>query len=301
MSHPLFRNFVKLASFLIIVGIFAYIYLFVQNNKEVQNPDKKEYQLALARATNWMVANKETLLQDNNAILWWFISEAAKASNNTQLQNLTNEYVNRSLPPTSCWRYYFSPYAGVPIDPTTLFHLPPYNIFFVYGLSCNQELGQLDVIKRQLEPNFCRWSRPLVSPCTTHQLMGLNFMQLRGCGDGKQVDNLIRDLQDQVIRQLTIDPRVGDVFIQRAMMLLVTGAGERVKPIWLRQILNAQTPDGSWETFDRLFPVGGSRYFGFSYFFFDIRKHQPNFHTTSQAIYVMSLMAGDHKKMVTPF
>ncbi len=271
-----------------------YGYLLAQNNKEALLPPLHQYQASYDRAVSWALNNKREILSINNPILWWFLNESAKNTENTEIEGLVDEYLNTIMPSESIWRYYFDASYHISVDVVTLLPLPAYNLHFVYGLTCLEELREMDIIQKQLEPDFCRWS-PIVSSCTTHQLMGMHFMKERKCGDANEVDRVMSDLYDQIERQLVLDPRVGDVYIQRAMMLMATGQVERVKPIWINLILNAQSDDGSWESFHPLFPVGRTQYLGFGYTFPDIRKYTPSFHTTAQAIYFISLLIKEHK------
>lgn len=290
MFKTIFYKILKVIIFFVIIGVLFYGYLLFQNNKKVKPPNNVQYREALFQGITWLENNKSEVIKIDNAILWWFLSESVKLTDNNRLRTLVDEYLNSTLDPHSIWNYYFKPNLIMHFDSENLFHFPAYNLFFIYSLTCNDELGQLDVIKNQLEPNFCQWS-PIVSPCTTHQLMGLNFMRLRHCGDQNAIDNITLDLQKQIERQLTIDPRVGDVYIQRVLMMVATGAMQHIKPVWLKRILEAQGADGSWQSFHPLFPVGNSSFFGFSYFSLGIKEYQPNFHATAQAIYLLSLMS----------
>lgn len=271
------------------IGIILYAYLVYDNNRDIKEPSIQEYEQSLQKAINWVEKNQNEIIKENNSILWWFLSQSAKLTKNKSLESVVNKYLDQNKD-LGLWELYFNPYAYVRYDVNNLFNLPKYNLHFIYGLTCDKELAQMDVIKEQMDANFCRWS-PIFSACTTHQLMGFHFMKLYQCGDNTSYRDTVDNLNNQVVRQLLLDPRVSDVYIQRVMMLMLSGGEHLVKPIWLHQIINAQKSDGAWETFYPLLPPNGeSMRFGIAYKSLAIREYIPNFHTTSQAIYLLSLM-----------
>jgi hypothetical protein len=270
--------------------------LLYQNNRSVPLPDRTDLTNAYNKSVAWVIENQVELLQVDNSVLWKFLYESARITKDPELTKLAQTYIKERLHPRSPWRYYFDPYAAITIDPATMEHFPDYNLFILYGLSCSPALEALPLIQRQFSDDFCLWS-PIVSPCTTHQLIGVKFIQERQCDTLVAANELEVALLEDIERQLTIDPRMGDVYIQRAMMLMITGAYDTIKPVWIQRILDQQLADGSWTNFDPLFPVGGDRFFGFSYFFLDIREPKANFHTTAQAIYLMALSVASYSDM----
>ena len=164
-----------------------------------------------------------------------------------------------------------------------------YQKFFVYALTCDSDLGEENAIQEQLKINFCNW-RPYYSSCSTHQLAGIRLLQIKNCGDQKIYNQLSQQLSEIIKEQLTWDPRVGDVYIQRALMLVESGYKDRVKPVWLHNILQEQRSDGGWASFYNILPLYDDKYFGFSYKFINIRKPESGFLTTVQAIYLLSLL-----------
>ena len=275
-------------SFALLVVAVSYGYLLYVNNSEAPPPTKEQYQEAFNKAVHWAVENEVKLLAENNAMLWKFLDSSARLTSDHRLLSLVKKYRAKHVPRNSIWRGLFEPWWGAPLAVESFSNFPAYNLYFVYGLTCDKGIGELEVIHRQLDPQFCRFS-PLTSPCVTHQLMGALFHQKRMCGDTAPLPELISDLQGQIERQLILDPRVGDVYMQRVMMLMGSGARDRIKLVWLARILEAQADDGSWETFDSLFPVGGGKSFGFSYHSVAVRTHQANFHTTAQAMFVVAM------------
>ena len=91
----------------------------------------------------------------------------------------------------------------------------------------------------------------------THQLVEIRLLQRSECGDPAQLDDTVLQLQQRITRQLLLDPRVVDAYMQRVLMLVESGAGALAKPIWIWKLVDAQQPDGGWSTFEPLLPLGG--------------------------------------------
>lgn len=87
--------------------------------------------------------------------------------------------------------------------------------------------------------------------------MGARLVQRSRCLPSRALNQLVMALQERITRQLAWDPRIVDVYVQRVMMLAESGATHRIKPVWLRRVLEAELADGSWSGFHPLVPVGG--------------------------------------------
>ena len=273
-------------------GVYGYMYS--QNNKAADYPDKQAMTDSLNRSIDWIFNNQERLLNDNNPILWWFLEESAVMTENQRLYDLVQVYKKTPLPRNSVWHAYFdrnmaSTYSYVT---GTLDAIPDYNKMFIYGITCENDLGDEAFIQRQLIDDFCDWS-PFFSSCSTHQLMGVRFMQRNNCGDSTVTSALVATLVSDIEGQLRRDPRVGDVYIQRVLMLVDSGAKDRINPRWVHRIMENQMDDGSWANFDPLLKLSTDKYFGFSYKFIDIRTPEGSLHTTAQAIYLLSYLLSE--------
>jgi len=285
------KNIIAISISIAALMAILYVYLVYKNNIDIQPIDNITINKSLNKSINWLKNNKDHLIKEDNPILWWFIYESAKVLGDENLIEIVNEYREKTLGLNSTWNLYFDKNSNnFTYFYGSLSSLPNYNKLFVYGLSCNKELGEEDFIQMQLQSDFCNWS-PFYSSCSTHQLMGLRFIQRNNCIPGKSISDVSGAIASNIKNQLTWDPRVGDVYIQRALMLQESNSNHLIKPIWISNILNHQLEDGSWASFDPLISLGDSKYIGFSYKFIDIRKPESNFHTTSQAIYLLSLLA----------
>lgn len=267
----------------------SYLYLVYKNNLEIPEPSTEEIRYSLNKSINWVIQNQDELILIDNPALWWFINESATLTNNFKLASLVNKYRNTVLDKHSIWKGFFIKDTSFVYIIGSLDFLVDYQKFFIYGFTCDSELGEEQLIQDQLKLNYCNW-RPYYSSCTTHQLMGIRLLQSNHCGNPQQNQNLSDELSHIIEKQLTWDPRVGDVYIQRALMLVESGHQDKVKPVWIHNILHEQLDDGGWASFDRLIPLANNKYFGFNYKFVGINSPSSNFHTTAQAIYLLSLL-----------
>ena len=122
--------------------------------------------------------------------------------------------------------------------------------------------------------------------------MGIRLLQRKNCGDQILYQQLSDKLAKMIEGQLTWDPRVGDVYIQRALMLIESGHKNKVKNAWIQNILNEQRENGGWASFYKLFTFNDSTEIGFNYKLPGICTNpKANFHTTAQAIYLLSLIS----------
>ena len=285
-----------------ITPLIIYMILVFDNNKSTKPINHKEIENSLNQSIAWLAENREEALTQNSAILWWMIKRSSEITNNHRLLDIYNGYTNKYMDnnPYNAWRKLFIPHAQTKINPDSLNHLPDYNLYFIYGLTCNTELGQLDIIQRQKNTNFCRDTHPISPACVTHQLMGLRFRQDQNCGDKKVMASQENDLQEMIKRQLTWDPRLIDVYIQRVLMLVDTGRGDEVKNQWLQNILNGQSNEGGWGDFQSLLALPDTRHIGFYSRGIKSGKPTDTLHATAQGILLMSLLTQDAEDSEKP-
>ena len=227
--------------------------------------------------------------------------QAASNSDDDTLKNIFLRYKKNHLDgrPTNLSTPMFDRFyrPDVP-DINLLGQLHDYQLFFFYALSCDSDLGSEPVIQRQLLPDFC--SLHYLHPrCITHQLMGLRFMQRYQCGHDDTVKSTIAALQQTVVTELTWDFRIGDAYIQRVLMLVDGGAYAETKPVWIRNVLQAQNDDGSWDDLHPVIYLGNGYYLGHTSMLPTIKRPSADFHATAQAIWLLSLLlneTADHSK-----
>jgi hypothetical protein len=283
-------GFKKLFVVLVLLPVLAYAGLWWDNNRDRGPLPAAKVDLHFDRAVSWLHFSQRQALESNNPILWWMIGEAAAVSGDQRLQQLYSKAKHKW--DGGVWQAYFDENYRVPTryPIEQLISLPDYNLHFLYGLSCHQDLVQMAVVKNQLEGDFCLKNHPVSPACITHQMMGLRFMQRNQCGIAKQNETLIRELQDVVVAQLTYDPRAVDVYLQRVLMLLDSGAGKRVKSTWAHRIMAAQLKDGGWGNFQPLLRLGSGLYFGFDRKFVSVESKESDLHASAQGIWLLAML-----------
>ncbi len=270
-----------------------YAYASYENNKTANMPGPIAIEKAHARSVDWLASNYQRLKNIQNPALWWMLKEANDISNNQKLAEVYSQYKTGYLDKTqpNIWTPYFRKYYK-PAVPDIMFlkDFKPYQIFFVYALSCDKDLAQAPVIHAQLEADYCPLHY-LNTHCVTHQLMSVRLMQERYCGDDAQLALLSKSLQEIIINELTFDFRVNDSYLQRLLMLAEAGNFNAIKPVWVQHILDAQNEDGGWDDLHPVIPVGNSKSLGWSSRKFPVyAENKSNLHATAQGIWLTALL-----------
>lgn len=286
------KKIIKLFSLTVLVMVGIYLFLVWQNNREAELPTEARYRASFEKSIVWLQANRSEILVSTNSMLWWMIKESADLTNDPRLVGLYQEYKRNVLDKNSrnVWRSLFAKNSYFNIDPFDIIQFPDYNQHFLYGATCSRLLEQEDIIQRQLKPEFCNEYHPMSPACVTHQMMGMRFMQRYDCGDQAMVKEVITALQDKIVTQLTWDPRVVDVYLQRVMMLMDSGARQRIESVWIKSVIDAQLDNGGWSSSEALFPVGGGKYFSFTSRILGVKRIKSDFHASAQGILIMSML-----------
>ena len=273
------------------------VYCERANGVDVPAPTEAELRSSLARAAAWVVANRSTLLRENNAMLWLFVSEAGRLSNDSRLTSLAREYQAHSTDRTVS-RFFFDSSGIERMREATILlssDWEDYQRLFVYGATCNVPLSaDPDVVTLLSATSGCKnghfWFR--YPWCRTHQLMGLRFVQRNHCEPDAETARTIRSVQDIILSELRWDFRVCDAYLQRVWTLVESGRRNDVKAIWLRRILDAQRADGGWDGTDVIVHLPGGRVVCWLSTLSPHIVPMPasNFHTTAQGLYLMALL-----------
>jgi hypothetical protein len=271
------------------------------NAVDVPAPTEAELRSSLARTAAWVVANRCSLLRENNAMLWLFVREAGRLSNDSQLTSLASEYQAQSTDHTVS-RFFFDSSGIERMRESTILlssDWEDYQRLFVYGATCNLPLRTDPDVAALLGtasgcPNGHLWIR--YPWCRTHQLMGLRFVQRNHCEPDAQTAQTVKGVQDLIVYELSWDFRVCDAYLQRVWTLIESGRRNDVKAIWLRRILNAQRSDGGWDGTDVIVHLPGGRVLCWQSTLSPHIVPMPasNFHTTAQGLYLMALLLNDH-------
>lgn len=288
------RQIIKITAAFLILGLGIYGLLFYQNNRASPPVTDEKIAQSYEQGLAWLLEHRQDIISNGNPMLWWMLGESARISGDMRMQKLFDDFkveLNRTAP-YSVWQAFFQPqqFRNAKFSPSEYVSLVEYQQYFLYALSCSEQLAQEPFIAAQNNPNFC-WSgtRTIRPACVTHQLMGFRMAQRNQC----DIDNLeanIAVLQNTVEKQLRYDPRVVDVYIQRVLMLVDSGAREHINARWVERVIDAQLADGGWSHMQPLIPVGGGRYFGFNAKGLIVAKPVSNFHATAQGVLLMTLL-----------
>ena len=265
-------------------------YFVWHNNRSVAPPTHRQLGVTLENGIQWLTSHRQNILRISNPMLWRMVQRAGTITNDPRLKMLFTDYAKRYLDmqPNNIWRPLFYPNSWLPIRFDDIADLPYYNLHFIYAYTCDPDLAKIPKIAAQNDPSFCD-QHPLRPACVTHQMMGLLLLKRSQCGNQVVLGENIKALQQRIHTQLTWDPRVVDVYMQRVLMLVESGASDAVKPVWLQALIAAQQKDGGWSPFMPLIPVGGDRSIGVDRLP-GIRSPRSSFHTTAQGVLLFALL-----------
>jgi len=291
-------RYVAIVCALLAVGVAAFIgYCEYGNSTDAPFPTDAELRSSLSRASGWLFANSARLLDDNNPMLWLFVRETGRLTDDQHLLTLASEYQSKYTAGTLA-QFFFDPSGSDRIRDQYLDfpdNLPDYNRLFVYGATCNVSARGDPAVLALLDPSACdrrlAWLR---SPwCRTHQLMGLRFAQKNHCEPDEAAAELVKSVQNLILTELKWDFRVEDAYIQKVLMLVESGRRKDVKAIWLRKVLAAQSSDGGWDDADVIAHLPGDRvlcWSGGRLYPWLLPRPVSNFHATAQGLYLLALL-----------
>ncbi len=276
----------------LLAGLLSLYMVGVYNNNRDMEPQE---QVALTesyeRSIAWLQSNRQKVLANNNPMLWWMLGESQQLNGDPRLKELVNAYFNQhQRVRRGVWGPLFGVSGNPYLDEYNVQGLPYYNQHFIYALNCAQGIAQgVPLVAQQNQSGFCLQSSYVYRPaCITHQLMGINFLHQQACGFLPEIDEVTATLQNYIVRQLTWDIRVVDVYLQRILMLLITGAEAHIKSIWIQRMLGQQQADGGWGDFQSLIALPDGRSLGFSSRIISIGKEKSSLHASAQGIYILS-------------
>lgn len=270
--------------------VLGYGTLLWQHNRAQPEPDRKLYRVAWLRTLDWLEANRAAVLSQKNPALWWMLHESHAILPEPRLAALIADFDADRVFGYSIWGGFFDPSLRRLSSVSSLNDLESYLRFFAYAFSCDYLLGTEDDIRQQLKADYCPPIRHWLTPCVTHQLMAVRFLIRHRCGDQTRLANLSSALLDTIERELHLDPRLGDLYIQRLLMLAVSGRADRIRPVWRQRLLSVQRPDGGYGDFQPLIPLPGGHSLGLHNYVSGTGVAVSNFHATAQAVWLLSLL-----------
>ena len=275
MARKLILLFV---SFIVLLLLIAAFNLY-HNNKDAQWPNNQQIDSALIKSIQWLQTNQSTIESNHKPGPWWMLKEASDISDNPELIKIYTHYKTTYLDkqPPNIWTPYFEPnFKPKAPDILEIMDLDKYQIFFVYALTCGNDLGSLPLVQKQGKADFC--SPYFMHPhCVTYQQMGVRLLQRTNCGNQEKLASLSSELVNIIHSELTRDFRVGALYLQRNLILAESSRVDLIKPIWIQRVLEAQNSDGSWDDIYSIPGLGGN-------------SEKSTFHTTAQGVWLLSLL-----------
>ena len=277
--------------------------LAVLSNRSEAAASSEQVVHSLALSIGWLKTHESDVLSDNSVMLWRMVRDAAHIGGDPYLNALYNSAYERyrdSQWSANLWGPVLAPGTQMASDIQIgdVSGLPDYNKFLVYAATCDQGLASEAAVRQQLSPTLCSvfpTMRNLFSPsCATHQLMGFMLRREHRCTGTVDVDLRISLLQQRIVRELNVDFRVTDVYLQRVLMLYWTGAANLVQPVWLNKVLKQQRTDGGWSDQHTIAELWGDQILAFGGYdssFVTMRQAPSNFHATAQGILLLTLVA----------
>jgi hypothetical protein len=272
-------------------------YCEYRNSRAVQPPSEVELREHFRRAVDWVLANRSQVSAENNPMLWVFVREAGRLTDDEHLLVMANEFQARYVKGTLSQFFFDSSGSEQLAGLHIVFRddWADYQRLFVYGATCNDSARQDPGVLALLSPSGCdphlMWLR---SPwCHTHQLMGLRFVQRNHCEPAAETAQLVNTVQNSILTELRWDFRVEDAYIQKVLTLVESGRRNDIKPIWIRRILDAQRADGGWDGVDILAHLPGNRVLAWEggRLYPSIRSQPTSIlHPTAQGLYLLALL-----------
>ena len=281
---------------LMALPLCLYLLGFYQNNRQQPYPTQSQVEFQLESSLNWLVNHEADLLSHPNPMLWWMLYEAQSLTEDPRLQQLLSKYQQR-FPriQEGVWAPLFGGEPRTYLSAYSVQNLPYYNQHIIYGLNCAADIAEeIPLVAQQNDAGFCFHTSYIYRPaCVTHQMMGIHFLQRQNCGLLENAALVSGSLQQSIVSQLTWDFRVVDVYLQRVLMLLVTGADDKLKPVWLQRVLQHQLADGGWAGVAPIVSLGGrslqftSRGIGLGPGREEMRG---DYHATAQGVLILSYL-----------
>lgn len=216
-----------------------------------QTLTKAQLQQSHEAAVRWMTDHEGAVLEDPNSALWYMVREAATITGDQRLNSLVQRYLEIWFPADRYqhgWRNAFAPASQEPVDLEQLASAQKYQQFLMYSVTCDPRLLSWPSVQEHLGSGACPitvLSALKESACSSHQLMGLNWLKERKCQPpGIDLQKSIDQTRADVRQLLWLDFRVRDVYLQRALTLW-SGAIVRTCPLmsclgsWVHSCLTA--------------------------------------------------------------
>jgi len=282
----------------LVAALVVWAFLAHERAQADEPPASREaLQRSFKAGVQWVLAHDAEVSAEYNTMLWRMARMAASRSGDADLQAAFQRYLQRyrATLPNDTWQGLVDPSTPSHLGLDDLREFPPFMALFAYGSSCDP--GIREVAMGQLSPALCQpaaWRVYIKDPsCTTHQMMGVEILRERACPSTGDLGALQRQMQQRLASELATDSRLRDATLQRLTMLYVGGGRGLARPVWLNRVLRAQQADGGWADQAPILPASAPGRLGLYFaspgrWGFDVVAHGSNFHSTVQALLLLS-------------
>ena len=279
----------------LICVLLLLVFLVFYNNCCKKTIDVEALQHSHNASVQWLIQNEEKLITEHNPILWEMIDKTAELTHNSTLQNLFSRYQRQffSFYRTHPFGFLMNGYNKANFLTTDLSVFPYYNLFFMYGFTCDKALADFDIVQAQRDINFCSKYFSIAPACKTHQMIGFMYLKNTTCENPQWVADNLEILANDIKGQLFYDFRLVDVYLQRVMILYENDNSNLVNPQWLVNIIAAQNIDGGWDDFQPIIALSNQKYLGVGAKSIYVKTIRSTFHATVQGAYLTALALKD--------
>ncbi|MFT3856978.1 MAG: hypothetical protein QM742_05575 [Aquabacterium sp.] len=223
-------------------------------NRPAEPVSQEEIEQRYQKAVSWLKDHEMNAIYDANVALWMMVNTAAERTGDPYLHDVVQRARTVMFAPPNTrimLRRILDPGAQVdPMPLAKLRELPDYQQFFVHALTCEPVQNTEVDTTRFLHGKVCPPMAPNIllgdPACVTHHVMGLQFYLRSQCAGRQDAARLKETLLDDIETQLKADVVMKDAYMQRVLVLVWQGRQDKVKPIWIRRVLDAQEADGGW-------------------------------------------------------
>jgi hypothetical protein len=229
-------------------------FAFIYNNFSFTSDETfaKHLDEAIKNSELWVVQNRDMILSNNNSALFTMLRNANDIYPNPVFKEMVKTFLDQPVGHyTVSWKKEVDP--DWPVSSGNLNRAIRNEAIDYKWMLYAIAPDQADITPEKMnmfDPR--KWKGRKL----THQLFALTLLK-RSKGPGKELDGLIEHLSDRIVKELTFDLAVVDIYIQKVAFVLRAGFPEKIKRRWVERIIDNQRPDGGWN--DRWFGLTSAR------------------------------------------
>jgi hypothetical protein len=245
----------RIAASIAILFVLALGAALLNNNVSIRQPSRAEFvanlDRTLARSTDWALSQyRQTATGSastpegrsllSNSATAHMVVDCASLSSEPRMKALGSSFVDD-------WKVEATVF-GKMVDPALpanalskaeLQSLEEYQRWILHGAAPNDVPLSPKEREDMFSPDKYRTGK------ATHQLFALYFYR-KSKGSTPELDRLMREIEERIAWEASIDFRVTDLYLQRLAFLLAAGRPDLIRPRWVERAFAAQQSDGGW-------------------------------------------------------